>query len=288
MIYLIKIGGGKGVDIGSILQDAADLIQAGERVVIVHGASHEIKMLSERLGQPEKFFTSPVGIRSRYTDPAVLEVTLMAFDRVNREIVSQLRHLGVPALGLSAMDGGLVEGKRKTALRSLQDGRVHLIRDDHSARISHVNPAHLLAFLDQGLTPVISPPAFDLQDGPVNVDADRLAAAICAHITPSFLFLMTNVAGLQRDKDDPTSLITSFDADQFEEALAMAHGRMRLKVLAAQEALAGGVEKVIIANGNITKPIHKALAGHGTTFTASAGASPSIVPKKQDTDRYAT
>ena len=266
MNYVIKIGGGKNVAVNNILSDVANIVAKNKRVVIVHGASHEIHCLGQRLGIRDKKITSPSGMVSRYTDPEVLEVALMAFDRVNRSIVSKLFELGVCAAGFAAMDGKTTLGKRKKAIRSVVDNRVSIIRNEYSASIKKVDTNLIETILNKGITPVISPPAWDAEDGPVNVDADRLAAAIGAGLAPSRLCLMTNVDGLFRDFNNPSSLIKTVDRCEIDNAMACADGRMKMKVLAAKEALEGGVHDVVISSGACDIPIKSALNGSGTVF----------------------
>lgn len=270
MIDIIKIGGGENIGMVNILDDVADLVLQGHRFVIVHGASHRIGRLSERLGRPPAYFTSPSGMRSRYTDRATLEILLMAFSAVNKEIVAHLRLKTIRAVGLSGMDGGMVTGLRKQALRASQDGRIKIIRDDHSARIAAVDPGLIKCLVESGFVPVISPPALDPVDGPVNVDADRLAAAIAAALLPSRLLLLTDVPGLLRDKTDPASLVPRVAEGDVETALQLAEGRMKLKVLAAHEAAQRGVSHVAIADSRKPRPILSAIAEPGTVFSGPA------------------
>ena len=272
MIDVIKIGGNENVGMSSILDDVAELVGQGRRVVVVHGASHRIARLGERLGRPPRYFISPSGLRSRYTDRDTLDVLLMAFSAVNKEIVAHLRRKSIRAVGLSGMDGGLVSGVRKQALRASQHGRVSIIRDDYSARIAAVDPALVNCLVGNGFVPVISPPAFDATEGPVNVDADRLAASIAAALLPSRLFLLTDVPGLLRDRADPSSLVRQVTAADIEDALQLAEGRMKLKVLAAHEAARRGVAPVVIADSRRPRPVLSAIAAPGTVFSGSADA----------------
>lgn len=267
MIETVKIGGGRNVDAANILDDVAELILEGHTVVIVHGASEEIRRLGERLALPSRYITSPSGMRSRHTDKTALEVALMAFSRVNKEIVTYLHRKSVCAVGLTGIDGGMVTGRRKQALRALDGDRVRIVRDDYSAKITRVNSSLIRCLVEGGFTPVISPPAWDPFDGPVNVDADRLAGAIAAALVPSRLLLLTNVPGLLRDQTDPSSLVQRVSLEDIEDALQIAAGRMKLKVLAAREAMIGGVSEVVIANSQNLRPVHAALAYSGTVFS---------------------
>ena len=139
-MIVVKVGGGEGIDYDALCADIADLWRAGQRLVLVHGGSHETNMLAERLGHPPRFVTSPSGYSSRYTDRETLEIFMMAYaGKVNKLIVERLQSLGVNAVGLSGLDGRLLEGKRKAAIRIVEDGKQKVLRDDWTGTIERVN-----------------------------------------------------------------------------------------------------------------------------------------------------
>src|SRR5690606_117477 len=132
----VKMGGAAGVDLGAICADAASRIQAGQRLVLVHGGSDEASSLGEALGYPPRFVTSPSGYTSRYTDARTLEIFSMAVNGgMNTAIVAQLRGLGVDAFGLSGVDGGLAMAERKAAIRIIEYGKQKMLRDDFTGKI---------------------------------------------------------------------------------------------------------------------------------------------------------
>ncbi|MEM9065110.1 MAG: [LysW]-aminoadipate kinase [Planctomycetota bacterium] len=265
-IMVIKLGGGEGIDAGPTVRAIAHRVARGERIVLVHGGSHETNELSRTLGRPPQFITSPSGHTSRRTDRPTLEVFLMAYcGLVNKSIVEELRRLGVDAVGLSGIDAGIWRGERKGAIRSVEDGRVTLVRDDLSGRVTGVDGAFLSSLLDRGLTPVLTPPAITDDGVAINVDADRAAAATASALDADRLLLLSNVPGVLKDVHDPTSLITSAGPED-ERVRNAAHGRMKNKVLAAEEALAGGVRTVVIGPASGEDPVGAALDGAGTRF----------------------
>jgi len=148
-----------------------------------------------------------------------------------------------------------------------------IVRDDLSGRITGVNGDLLRRLLDGGHVPVVCPPALDPERGPVNVDGDRLAAALAVAVAADRLLLLTNVPGLLRDPGDPASLVEEVAPESMEEADQMAHGRMKLKLIASREALAGGVPQVVIADGRRPDAVRAALAGAGTVLRARRAAS---------------
>ena len=263
---VIKIGGGEGIDLGPALAETAALVRGGARVVLVHGGSHETNLLQERLGHPPTFITSPSGHTSRRTDRQTLEIFEMAYcGKINKGVVERLHQLGVDAVGMSGIDGGVWRGARKNAIRAVEDGRTVIVRDDLSGRVERVDGAFLSLLLDAGRTPVLCPPALSADSEAINVDADRAAAITGAALGADELLLLSNVPGVLRDPGDPSSLIATA-APGDESVRAAARGRMKNKVLAAEEAVAGGVARVAIASANADTPIARARSGAGTVF----------------------
>ncbi|MCB9837739.1 MAG: [LysW]-aminoadipate kinase [Phycisphaeraceae bacterium] len=262
---VIKIGGGEGIDLAPILEEFAQRIAGGERIVLVHGGSHETNVLSERLGCPPRTITSPGGQVSRRTDRQTLDIFTMVYaGRINKRVVEDLRRLGVDAVGLSGVDGGLWTGERKTAIRAVENGRTVVIRDDLSGKVVDVDASLLHLLLGAGRTPVLTPPAITRDGVAINVDADRAAAMTASALGAGTLLLLSNVPGVLADPADPASLIGR--ASDPELVRAAAKGRMKNKVLAAEEAIAGGVGRVVIGSANGAGAIGRALSGEGTVF----------------------
>jgi acetylglutamate/LysW-gamma-L-alpha-aminoadipate kinase len=196
-----------------------------------------------------------------------LEIFAMAVNgKVNTLLVEQLQSLGVNALGLSGLDGRLMLAQRKTAIQCVENGKRIIIRDDYTGKIEQVNVSLLDTLLAGGYVPVIAPLAVSHAGEALNVDADRAAASIAAALNASTLLLLTAVPGLMRAFPDETTLIPQLTLIQIPSALEAAQGRMKKKVLGAEEALTGGVGRVIIADGRIEKPISGALGGKGTAI----------------------
>ncbi|MDD2922634.1 MAG: [LysW]-aminoadipate kinase [Anaerolineales bacterium] len=266
-ITVVKLGGTDGVDFSAICKDAADLLNQGRRLVFVHGGSAEANALGEGLGTPPKMITSPSGYTSRYTDRKTLEIFLMAVNgKVNSLLTEQLQMLGVNAFGLCGLDGKLMQAIRKESVQSVENGKRKIIRDDYTGKIETVNGKLLMALLDMGYMPVIAPVAVSEKGEALNVDADRAAAMVASALKAENLLLLTAVPGLMRNFPDESTLIKNLTQSQLAAASESAQGRMKKKVLGAEEALKGGVKRVIIADGRIQNPISNALAGNGTVI----------------------
>src|SRR5947209_1103475 len=154
-MMVVKVGGAEGNDIDNVLIDLAPR----RDYVLVHGGSNEVDRLAEALGRPTRYITSPSGVVSRYTDKETMEVFTMALaGKMNTAIVARLQSLGAPAIGLSGVDGGLIKGHRKEAVRAVDNGRVLLVKDDHSGTVDEVNAGLVQLLFDAGYVPVVCPP----------------------------------------------------------------------------------------------------------------------------------
>ncbi len=266
MLTVIKIGGGRGIDPTVALADVAERVAAGEQIVVVHGCSAAADALAAALGEPVRYVTSTAGVRSRYTDARMLDIFLMAALGVNARLVRELQSLGINALGLSGLDGALLCGTRKEALRIVEDGRQRIIRDDFTGRVERVNIALLRLLLERGYTPVIAPLALTKSGEVVNVDGDRAAAMVAAALEADTLVILTNVPGLLADAQDERTLVTSLSRLDMSYFEAQVNGGMRRKLIGAREALQAGVRRVVLADGRIEHPVQAALAGRGTVI----------------------
>jgi acetylglutamate/LysW-gamma-L-alpha-aminoadipate kinase len=266
-VLVIKIGGS--------LTDPAPLLDdiAAHRspVVLVHGAHRVLDDLGARLGHAPRFVVSAHGATSRYTDATAMDHFLMAYcGLVNKRMVEQLQRRGMRAAGLAAMDGGMVTGRRRADLRIREHGRTVVLHGDHAGSIERVDTSLIGAFLDAGCTPVICPPALGHDGSPINVDGDRLAAELAIAVGAPRLIIFSDTAGLLADPDDPASTVAQASLDGIEGLRASARGRARAKLAGVERALRGGVDAVGLCDGRGSRPLHAALDGAGSWFTAAA------------------
>ncbi len=266
-MIILKIGGAVGINLANICDDIVDLRQTDEGVVIVHGGSAEANALSQQLGQGPRFLTSVGGVQSRYTDAAALETVTMALaGKIKPHIVALLQQRGIAAVGLTGLDGAQIQARHKAALKAVIDERVQIVRDDLTGRIERVDATLLRLLLQGGYLPILSPPVFHQDLGMLNVDADRLAAAIAVALKADTLLILSNVPGILRTLTDPASVVKTIAYSELGQYDPLITGRMKLKIIAASEALAGGVPRVLLGDGRVPQPVHQALAGHGTTI----------------------
>jgi acetylglutamate/LysW-gamma-L-alpha-aminoadipate kinase len=269
-ITVIKCGGHGAVDPMAVCADVAELHRRNRKVVMVHGGSADIEELAAQMGVVPRRLVSPDGVSARYTDATMLDVATLALaGRVKPRLVSALAGLGVPAVGLTGLDGHLLRARRKKAHRAVIDGRTKLVRDDHSGRVVDVNTD----LLGSGMVPVVSPPALATDGGPVNADADRVAGAVAGALRAEALVMLTGAPGVLAHLDDESSSLPVYRVAA-TGAPADVSGGMRLKLVAAREALAAGVPRVLIADGRRERPVTAALAGDATR----------VVPAKDESE----
>lgn len=264
---VVKCGGHAEVDAAAVCADLARLAAEGRSVVAVHGGSAEIDRLAARLDVPVRRLASPAGGSSRYTDAAMLEVVRLALaGGVKPRLVAELARCGAAAVGLTGLDGSLVTAERKAVVHDLAGGRKTVVRGNHGGRISKVDIGVVRALLDSGYLPVVSPPAVTAGGEVVNVDADRMAAALADALGADALVMLTGAPGVLRDPDDPGSLMTRLDADSGPQPEVS--GGMAVKIHAGRAAAEAGVRRVVIADGRLASPVRSALAGGGTELAA--------------------
>ena len=268
---MLKIGGSVR-DPEALLQDVAETVARGERVVLVHGASRDLNELSTALGHPPRMVESGRGDVTRFTDSTTMDHFLMAYAGLaNKRIVERLRQVGVNAVGLSGLDGGIVQGRRRADLRVVEDGRARVLHHNFVGGIERVDASLLNLLLEGDYVPVLTPPIAAEDGTAINVDGDRLAAEVAIALQAATLIIFADTPGILRDPDDGSSLIAAITSDALDE-LGLS-GRVRPKLQATLRAAKHGVANVRIADGRGERPVQAALAGGGTSIGGDATAS---------------
>lgn len=266
-MIVVKVGGSEGIDYAAVAQDAAHLWKQGQPLVLVHGGSSETNQIAQALGHPPQFLTHPGGLTSRLTDRRTLEIFEMVYcGLVNKRIVELLQREGVNAVGLSGLDGRVFEGKRKEAVKYIENGKIKIHRGDFTGSVEKINTNLLTLLLTNGYLPVLTPPAVSFEGDAINTDGDTAAAMLATALKAEALLLLSNVPGLLANFPDENSLIREIPAAKVHDPqyMAVAQGRMKKKVLGAVEAVQGGVGRVVFGDARLTQPIQKALDGMGT------------------------
>ena len=261
---VLKYGGNAMIDRDLAARFAEDvvLLQAvGIRTVVVHGGGPQIGELMARLGIKSEFRDG-----LRVTDAETLDVARMVLvGKVNREIVSSINVHGPLAVGLSGEDAGLITAnERHPDLGFVGD-------------VAAVNPAIVDRLLAENLIPVISTIGVDPTGQAYNINADSVAGAVAAALGAEKIIYLTDVPGLLRDVDDPTSLISRISAPELRALVGAGTltGGMIPKIAACLDALDRGVGSAHLLDGRVPHVVLLELftdAGIGTMITRSIGA----------------
>jgi len=266
-MIVIKIGGGKSINIEAI---AADLATHKQKVVLVHGANYYMDLYGEKLSIEKKILHSPTGLSSRYTNKETIELMYITYAGfMNKKIVEALLTSGINAIGLSGIDARLIVGKKHASLITVEDGLKKVIKDDLTGNVESINIDLLQYFLSQGITPVITPPVITDSNEVINVDGDKIASKIATDLDAKILIFLIEAPGILTDINDDKSIISNVNKENLEKILEIVSGRIKRKIIECIKLLDTGIEKIIIADGRIDHPISNALKGGGTHVTRS-------------------
>ena len=258
MIIVVKMGGSilKEGTSSELVFDLKELVKTN-KIILVHGGGAEVTEIASKLGKKQKFIVSPQGFRSRYTDKETIEIfTMVMAGKINKQLVLALQAQGIPAVGLSGLDGALLKAERKKRLIAVDErGRKKVIDGGYTGKIVEVN-ANLLQFLlEKGFTPIITPIALSEECEPLNVDGDRTAAIVAAALKADRLVLLTDVEGLILNE----KLVPNMTSSEVNQALSRIGAGMSTKMHAALEALNNGVGEVLVTSGSGKAPISSAM-----------------------------
>ena len=257
-IIVIKFGGSAMVSedlCGAVMGDLTLLTQIGIRVVLVHGGGPEINEMLKRVDKKSEFING-----LRVTDAETMEIAQMVLcGKINKNLVAKFHLHGGKAIGLCGADGHMLEVVPKDP----QLGYV--------GEVTKVNPQVVLDALEMGYIPVISTIGCDAEGNTYNVNADTAAAAIAAALGAESLIALTDIAGILRDKDDDSTLISRIYLDEAPALVAdgIISGGMIPNVECSCEAVRSGVRRVFIIDGRVKHSILIELLtdeGMGTMF----------------------
>ena len=258
MLIVAKTGG-KVLEAGLPQEVAFDVkqVSSAHRFVFVHGGGVVVTDVATKLGKPQRFIVSPEGFRSRYTDREMVDIyTMVMAGKINKQVVAMLQGCGVPAVGLSGLDGLLLRANRKKRLIIIDErGRKMAIDGGYTGSVTEVNTSLLNLLMDKGYVPVVAPVAISEEFEPLNIDGDRAAAYIAGALKADMLILLTDVEGLIIDG----KVVPRLSAFEAREMLRKIGQGMTTKVHAATEALNMGAKNVVISSGMIDKPISSAV-----------------------------
>ena len=243
-IVVVKYGGNAMINEDlkeQVMQDIVLLWLTGVKIVLVHGGGPEISDMMNKLGKKAEFVDG-----LRVTDKETVDVVQMVLaGKISKTLVNHIQVKGGKAMGISGMDGHLIEAKMK-------DQRLGFVGD-----ITNVNIEPVTDLLEKGYIPVISTVGCDEKGNAYNINADTAAARIAGALGARRLIMMTDIAGLLKDKDDPSTLIPEITVHEAKELLAdgTIQGGMIPKIKCCVDAITHGVKNVIIMDGRIPHSI---------------------------------
>jgi acetylglutamate kinase len=242
-VFVLKAGGEAFTSresAQSLVEQIGILHQVGIRIVLVHGGGPQTTELAARLGLKTQIIEG-----RRVTDEQALHVATMVLNgEINTRIVAACREFGVPAVGLSGVDAGLINAKRRPLV--FRDGSAGPIDYGFVGDIESVDASVLIKQLDNDLVPIVSPLSADDKGTLLNINADTVAAVIAGALGAEKLIIATGAPGILENVDDPRSLISYIDRaglKRLREEGRLTDG-MLPKVAAIERALAAGVPRV--------------------------------------------
>lgn len=265
---VIKYGGNAMINDDLKLQVMSDIVLlrlVGVKVVLVHGGGPEITEMMKRVGKESVFVDG-----LRVTDKESAEIVQMVLaGKINKNLVNLLQQNGGRAIGLSGIDAHMITAEVK-------DPRLGFV-----GKITNVDVTAITDLLEKGYIPVVSTIGCDADGNVYNINADTAAAYIAAQMHASRLLMMTDIEGILRDRNDPTSLIPYVDLKQTEELFesGVISGGMIPKVECCVDAINHGVRKVIILDGRVPHSLLVEL------FT-DEGAGTMVVKDKNDDSEF--
>ena len=243
-IVVIKYGGNAMVNEQlkqQVMEDIALLWLIGVKVVLVHGGGPEISQTMKRLGKEAVFVDG-----LRVTDRETVDIVQMVLaGKINKTLVNLIQMKGGHAVGLSGIDGGIIEAKMKNEALG------------YVGEITKIRTQPITDLLEKNYIPVISTVASDRQGNTYNINGDTAAAYIAGALGAERLIMMTDIAGILKDKDDPSTLIPVVTVEEAKQLQAdgIVSGGMIPKVECCIEALEHGVKHVVIMDGRISHSI---------------------------------
>ena len=260
-IVVVKYGGNAMVNETlkhQVMEDVVLLSLIGVKVVLVHGGGPEISETMQRLGKKAEFVDG-----LRVTDRETVDIVQMVLaGKINKTLVNLLQMNGGKAMGISGMDGRLIEAK-------IKDERLGYVGD-----VVHVNIEPVTDLLEKGYIPVISTIGCDRDGNTYNINGDTAAAHIAGALGAERLIMLTDIAGILRDRNDPASLIPAITIDEARQLRAdgVISGGMIPKVECCIDAIHRGVKNAIIMDGRIPHSIlMELLTDEGAGTMVSGG-----------------
>jgi acetylglutamate/LysW-gamma-L-alpha-aminoadipate kinase len=260
-MILVKIGGGESINLEAVI---TDLAKQEHPFIIVHGANVLRDQLAAKLGMEKTILTSASGYTSVFSDQDAIDVIMMSYAGLrNKRIVELCQQNNINAVGLTGLDGRMVQGERNQGIRVRENGKT-LIKRDFSGKPRSINTELLGLMLNNGYCPVLTIPIVDQNGFTINSENDDIVVQLATAMEIETVIQLIEAPGFLDDPEDETSLIARMSLAELNSREAQVEGRIKRKLLALTRLCAGGKTRVIIADGRGDQPIEDALNGKGT------------------------
>jgi acetylglutamate/LysW-gamma-L-alpha-aminoadipate kinase len=245
---------------------ATDLSFLSEPVIVVHGANAWRDELAKALGREKTVVTSVSGYSSVLSDESAIELLMMAYAGLqNKRLVAALQRARINAVGLSGLDGRIIQGRRNRGIRIKDGDKVRVLRD-LSGKPDALNATLLDLLLGCGYTPVLTVPIIDENYEAINSENDDIVALLHRHYGARVIVQLIEAPGLLRDSQDPATMIPTLHPSDLAEWEAQAAGRIKRKLHALAALFTSGAPVVVVADGRRDHPVADALNGRGTVI----------------------
>jgi len=262
-VLIVKVGGGAGINIEGVVNDLATL-EPKEPFLVVHGANALRDDVAEKLGTPKEVVTSVSGYDSVLSDENAIDAILMSYSGLrNKRLVELFQRAGVNAVGLTGLDGRIIQGRRNKGIR-VKEGSKTLIKRDFSGKPVSANVDLLTLLIDNGYTPVLAIPIVDENGFAINSENDDIINVIQAGLKADRIIQLIEAPGFLDDASDESSVIARLSRAELVSREEASSGRIKRKLLALNKLFQEGAANVIIADGRVEHPVRDALDGHGT------------------------
>lgn len=267
-MIIVKIGGGAGINLRGAVEDLARI---DEPYLIVHGANARRDALAKRLGVRVRTVTSLSGQSSVFSDDEAVDLLMMAYAGLaNKRIVELCQSRGINAIGLTGLDGRVIQGRRNAGIRVREDGRIKILRD-RSGKPVRADAGLLRLLMINGYVPVLTVPLVDEWGEAINSENDDVVAVLQRDLGAEAVVMLIEAPGLLRDAGDEASVVASLhpeDLASWEQAVS---GRMRRKLRALRILFENGAARVVLADGRREHPILDAQESRGTVIVRGDG-----------------
>ena len=273
-VFVVKLSGKitENLDeLASLAEEITLCQQVGIHIAVIHGGGKQLTTLAEKLGITQRIVNG-----RRVTDDDTLEVAKMVFaGKISTDILSALRAAGAQSVGLSGLDGNMIQATRREIQKVLnhETGQVETIDYGNVGDIVQISVGLPQLLLDNGYIPVISCLGADEQGNVYNINADTIAAEIAVHLKAEKLIVLTDVDGILLTREDPSSRISRLSVDEAERLVKdrVVSSGMLPKIAAIAHLIRRGVRSAHIINGSKRNALLYEVftdEGAGTMITA--------------------